>query len=97
MDLGNIGILDFTPSVLLGVAILLILTGRLIPRFFLDRADCDAERWKKAYETAEEARRTSDAQVIELLEMSRTAHAIITAMSSTSEKIRQSGAFDGPP
>lgn len=71
---------DLTAPALVGITILLLLTGRLIPRSnYKDKSD-EAERWRKAYEAEKEARMTSDAQTTELLELAKTTHNIIAAM-----------------
>lgn len=75
-------------SALLGLTVLLLLTGRIVPRSTLvDKID-EAERWRQAYEVEREARRISDAQTSELLEVAKTTHAIISAMATTSEHLR---------
>lgn len=57
MTMGDIPFLtDFGPTVLLGVVVLLILSGKLIPRRNLDDTRADAEKWRRAYENAERAR-----------------------------------------
>lgn len=87
----GISIIGLTPPALLGVAILMMLTGRLIPRStYLDRVK-EADQWRKAYEAERAARATSDAQTVELLELAKTTHSFITAVFSNSERIRQSG------
>lgn len=91
MMLDGIPIVGLTAPSLLGVAILLLLTGRLIPRStWLDKAK-EADQWRKAYEAEREARSTSDAQTAELLELAKTTHSFITAVFTNSERIRQSG------
>jgi hypothetical protein len=90
-------LVSLTPSLLLGIVVLLVLTGRLVPRIYLVDKGNESERWRLAYEAEREARQASDEQTRELLEMARTAHAVITSMSDTSERIRRSGAFDAPP
>lgn len=75
-------------SALLGITVLLLLTGRLVPRVTLTDKMEEAERWRKAYEAEKEARSIADAQATELLEVAKTTHAIISAMASTSERLR---------
>lgn len=90
--------LDLTPSVLLGVTVLLLLTGRLVPRVTLQDKAAEAERWHIAYEKSEEARRLSDAQTQELLEVAHLTHAIINAWTTEIGKpIHIPGAADAPP
>lgn len=78
-----------TVSGLLGLAILMILTGALIPRRTYNEKKEECERWRQAYDTSEEARRTSDAQSAELLEVARTTHALLVALFKNSEAVKQ--------
>ncbi len=90
-------IVGLTPSVLLGITVLLLLTGRIVPRVTLQDKSAEAEKWRKAYETEKEARTASDAQTQELLEVAHLTHAIINAMFvSTKEYRQQSGEGDAP-
>lgn len=75
-------------SALLGLTVLLLLTGKLVPRVYLKDKMDEVERWREAYEKEREARSIADAQATELLEVAKTTHAIISAMASTSERIR---------
>lgn len=68
-------------SALLGVTVLLLLLGRLVPRSVLKDKIEEAERWRQAYESERTARGISDAQTNELLEVARTTQAIIAAMN----------------
>jgi hypothetical protein len=83
-------------SALLGITILLLLTGRLVPRSVLKDKTDEAERWRLAYESERTARGISDAQTNELLEVARTTQAIIAAMNTTSTRIRETGSSDAP-
>lgn len=84
-------LVSLTPSVLLGFAVLLLLTGRLIPRFFFTQKAEEAERWRQAYEAERTARGISEAQTDELLEVAKTTHAVLVAMAQASESIQQTG------
>lgn len=92
----NIALLDLTPSVLIGVTVLLLLTGRLVPRATLLDKATETERWRQAYEKAEEARRASDEQTKELLEVAHLTHAIINAMFNETQ-IHPRGGVNVPP
>ena len=86
--LDGIPLADLTAPTLLGIAVLLLLIGRIVPRSSLmDKRD-EADRWRQAYEAEREARATSDSQTAELLEVSRTTHDLIVALLKSSEKIR---------
>ena len=85
---------DLSAPVLLGIAVLMLLLGLLVPRRTLrDKAE-ESERWRQAFETEREARATSDSQTKELLELAKTTHAVIVAMFKTSEGTHQSGEPD---
>jgi hypothetical protein len=70
---------SLTFPTLLGLAILFILLGKLVPYRYLKDKEVECEKWRKAYETERESRRVSDAQTAELLELARTTHAIVVA------------------
>ena len=76
----GIPLVGLTAPTLLGIAILLLLVGRIVPRATLEDKKQEAADWKAAYETEREARIKSDAQTGELLEVSKTTHAITVAM-----------------
>lgn len=90
----GIPIAGLTAPTLLGIAILMLLTGRLFTKAAFEDKAQEAERWRLAYEAERTARATSDAQTAELLELAKTTHAFITAVFSTSEQIRRSGNTD---
>lgn len=78
-------------SALLALTVLMLLSGRIVPRSTLQDKVAETERWRQAYETEREARNISDAQTAELLEVARTTRAMIAAMASTSEQLRRGG------
>ena len=83
----HLTIANLTPPVLLGIAILMLLTGRLIPRVHYKDKMEEAEKWRLAYEAEREARAESDAQTRELLELARTTEAYLGAIYQRSTKI----------
>lgn len=93
----NIPLADLTAPTLLGFAILLVLVGWIVPRRTLVDKAIEADRWRQAYEYEREARAASDQQTEELLEVAKTTHALIVAVFSNSERIRQSGETDAGP
>jgi len=96
--LDGIHVIDLTPSVLLGVTVLLLLTGRLIPRTTLTDKAAESERWRLAYEKEREARAASDAQTQELLEVAHLTHAIIDAWTTEVRRPNHiPGGADVPP
>jgi len=87
---------DLTAPTLLGVAVLLLLFGKLVPRATLMDKKEEAQRWREAYEKEREARALSEAQSAELLELSKTTYNVIVAMFGTAERIR-SNTDEGAP
>lgn len=84
----GVPLVGLTAPGLLGLAILLLLTGRIVPRMTLEDKVKECEAWKTAYEKEREARAVSESQTAELLEVSKTTHAVTVAMFDV---IRQTG------
>jgi hypothetical protein len=80
-----------TAPVLLGICVLLILTGRLIPRRVYQDKSEECDRYREAFETEREARATSDAQTSELLEGQKTLLHLVEAIFQNSETARKGG------
>lgn len=95
--LDGIPVGDLTAPGLLGLAVLMVLAGFLVPRYLYNEKKEEAEKWRQAYEAERKARATSDAQTAELLELAKTTHKIIVATFSTTERMRQSGGVDALP
>lgn len=87
--LEGIPIVGLTAPGLLLIIVLLMMLGRIVPRStLLDKAK-DAEHWRSAYEKEREARAISDAQTVELLELAKTTHDLITAIFINSNRAQQ--------
>lgn len=87
--LDGIPFADLTAPTLLGITVLLLLLGKLVPRSTLmDKAE-EAEKWRKAYEIERETRISADAQTIELLEFAKTTNAIVVATFGSPYNPRQ--------
>ena len=93
----GIPIADLSAPALLGIAVLLLLFGKIVPRTTLADKAAEAERWRLAYEAERDARVISDAQTAQLLELAKTTHNIIVAMFGATEHIRPSGGADVVP
>jgi len=65
---------------LLTLVILLILTGKLIPRRTHEDVIADRDNWRQAYLESEKARKVEHEQTGELLEMARLGGHILTAL-----------------
>ena len=87
--LGDLPVKDLSLGSLLGLAVLLIFLGRLIPSRTYNEKKQEAENWRNAYETERDARAVSDLQTVELLELAKTTKALIEAI------VRNSS--NGPP
>lgn len=69
-----------TPAGLLGLVIILIALGKLVPRRTLEDVIEDRNQWREAHQTSEKARLELQQQVQELLESSRATSAFIRAI-----------------
>lgn len=65
---------------LLTLVVLLILTGRLVPRRTHEDALSDRDNWRSAFMESEAARKVEHEQVEELLEMAKLGGHILTAL-----------------
>lgn len=94
----GIPIVGLTAPALVGIFVLLVFAGLLIPRRQLQDKIRECERWQQAYEVEREARATSNKQTIELLEFAKLNHSLITAIfKNIDDKQRRSGGTDVPP
>jgi|SRR6185369_6245926 hypothetical protein len=75
----GVPILDYSAPTLVGITVLLLLFGLLVPRKNLMDKEREAERWRKAYEAERDARALSDAQTAELLELAKTTYELLDA------------------
>jgi hypothetical protein len=84
-----------TPTALLGVFVLLVFLGGLVPwRVYKEKCK-ESDNWRKVAETERESRVTADAQTAELLELAKTTHSIVVALfGNKEERSRQSGEAD---
>lgn len=65
---------------LLTLVVLLILTGRLVPRRTHEDTLADRDTWRKAFMESEAARKVEHEQVEELLELAKLGGHILTAL-----------------
>jgi hypothetical protein len=89
--LDGIPLETYTPAALLGITVILLLVGRIVPKSTLTEKIKEAERWRKAYETERDARLASDKQNAELLEFAKATHSILDALFVNTESSRQGG------
>jgi hypothetical protein len=74
VSFADISVLDLTSSGLLGLAVIMILTGLIVPRRTHVDKSLEADRWREAYEVEREARAVAEAQSRELIERTRRIH-----------------------
>jgi len=87
----GIPIADLTAPTLVGLAVVMVFLGLLVPRrFYRDKVE-ECERWHAAFEVQRDRANKSDEQVDEMLEVSKTTHAIVVALFGASESGQRSG------
>lgn len=86
--LDGVTLIGLTPAGLLLATVLMILTGRLVPKSTYQDQKSESDRWRAAYEAERTARSLSDAQTRELLEVAKTSQHFLTAVFENSEQIK---------
>jgi hypothetical protein len=94
MTFDGIPIFGLTAPAILGIAVLMLFTGRLIPRSVLKDKQEESERWRLAYEAEREARLVSDNQTAKLLIAVETNRDVLLALFKALNNHDESG---GPP
>lgn len=94
--LWGIPIGTLTPAGLLFIIVLLIASGRLVPRRTMEDAIHDRNEWRTAHRISEQSRAEQSAMIAELLEHARTTDAYIRSVSTAAARIRPD-IFDLPP
>ena len=88
-------------AALLALVILLILTGRLIPRRTHEDVLADRDNWRSAFLQSEAARRVEHDQTEELLEMAKLSGHILTALphpgKADEEEVTADARMDSTP
>jgi hypothetical protein len=82
---------DLTAPTLVGIAVLLVMLGGLVPRWLYKAKEQECQRWQKAYEAERDARKTSESQSAELLEFAKATYHILDALFVNTEYSQQSG------
>lgn len=77
----GIPIAELTERGVLLIVVLLILTGRLVPRSSLKDERQDTERWRVAHEVSETARAAQSEQIRELLTQSEMTVALLKSIT----------------
>jgi hypothetical protein len=85
---------------LVTIAVLMVLTGRLIPRRTYDDMVADRDNWRQAFHASEEVRRMQDKQVEQLLTVAEVGGRIINALprpEEPAEEVDDGNALDQAP
>lgn len=86
-DVSGIPLDSLTPAALLGLAILLLLLGRLVPRRTYEDLKNDRDRWQVAHQESEAARQEMAMQMRELLETGRTTEALLRSIAGQQPRV----------
>lgn len=81
----SLSLIDYTPPTLLGLAVVLIFFGLLVPRWVYQEKVKEVEYLKKALELRAEAQERSTAQTAELLEATKTNAKFLQALVGAKE------------
>lgn len=73
-------LVGLTAPAILGITVLLLLTGRIVPRRHVQDKDIEIKRWQLAYETEREARIVADNQTSKLLVAVETNRDVLYAL-----------------
>lgn len=89
--LEGVPLVGLSAPVLLGLAILMLLKGKLWTDAAYQEKVKESNQWREAYMNEREARQRSEGQTSELLELAKTTNSFIVAVFTNSERIRQTG------
>ena len=87
----GIPLVGLSAPVLLGLAILMLLKGKLWTDAAYQEKFKESNQWREAYLNEREARARSDSQTRELLELAKTTNSFIVAVFTNSERLRNAG------
>lgn len=85
------------PWALVSLAVVMVLTGRLVPRWFYDAKAREADTWRETAETNAEALRTAQHHEAELLELSRTGVHVLSSLPHSGEVTAHVSVDQAPP
>lgn len=96
-DIFGINPVEGGSTALLIVVFLFVLTGRLVPRNYLDDARADRDYWRAAHAEEVQARQAERDLTNELLEVARTAdHVLASLPAADREEVGLRNAVDRP-
>lgn len=83
--LDGVSLIGLTPAGLLLITVLMVLTGRLVPKSTYQQVIKERDQWHAAYELERTARNAADAQSRELMELAKTGTKVLEAVHQNSE------------
>ena len=93
----DIPLIGLTAPTLVGLAVLFLMTGRIVPRTTYQEKIKEAADWRQAYENEREARAKSEQHMVELLEVSKANYAIVHAVFGKGGALQRTGGSDVVP
>lgn len=85
----DIPIGTLTPAGLLAIVVLLIASGRLVPRRTMEDTIHDRNEWRTAHRISEQSRAEQSEMIKELLEHARTTDAFIRSVTNAATSARR--------
>jgi hypothetical protein len=99
----GLGVAQAGPTALLALVVLLVLTGRLVPRATLEDMQRERDTWRAAHTESEKARQAEREQTNQLLEMAHLGNQVLNSLPRPPQPRREVSPDDcvdqasGPP
>lgn len=87
MSIEGIPLIGLSAPAILSVVVMMILTGRLVPKSFYEAKENEVKEWREAYNLEKEANAQDRQAATELLEVSKTSQATIKALFSRIDEL----------
>lgn len=84
-------------SGLVAIIVVLVLTGRLLPRSTFSEMRRDRDMWRAAYAESEAARREERAQANEMLELARTSAHVLESLPGVGAGVKHAAMGEASP
>lgn len=91
MTIGGFTIADLAPATLLGLAVVFVLLGWLVPKATVKDLKEDRDTWKQAFYTERDLRIKSDEQSEKMLEGNKTMLSVLNAIFHNTEQLIETG------
>lgn len=79
-------LINLTPASLLGLVVIMLLLGKIVPRSALDDKQLEADRWHQAYEAEKASRILAEDRNAQVLEVAKTSNAVLDATFGAGRK-----------